>query len=427
MKVKRIFAALTAAVMFVSFFAFSAFAEGEPAQKKNNYPLIFVHGLNGWGQGEGINDVMPYWGASTGDLMAYLRSENYDAESISVGPISSAWDRACEVYAQLTGTRVDYGVAHSAKYGHLRYGRTYDKAIVPDWGQLDNEGKIKKIHLIGHSFGGTAIRMLTELLTNGSAEEIAATSPDDISPLFTGGKGNWVQSVSTICTPHNSSSLYYILERLKLTKIVLNLSAAYVGSVGRSSVNGRYVDFHLEQFGLTNIPGQKNADNYFKAVRRFVKSGDCAQFDIYPQGAAAINEAIGINDEVYYFGYAFSTTETSKRLKTEIPIKSTNPLLKITAAYIGMLPSFTDKNVGITYDKSFRPNDGFVNTVSQMYPFDDPHTEFNASSIEPGIWNVMPVSQGDHGTAIGLLVKEDKVDEFHAFYDRMVDLLDSLD
>ncbi|MDD7534311.1 MAG: hypothetical protein SPK18_10350 [Treponema sp.] len=38
-----------------------------------------------------------------------------------------AWDKACELYAQLTGLVTDYGVEHFARCGHLRYGRAdYD-------------------------------------------------------------------------------------------------------------------------------------------------------------------------------------------------------------------------------------------------------------------------------------------------------------
>jgi len=36
------------------------------------------------------------------------------AYAASVAPNGSAWDRACELYAQLSGTRVDYGKAHTA-------------------------------------------------------------------------------------------------------------------------------------------------------------------------------------------------------------------------------------------------------------------------------------------------------------------------
>ena len=60
----------------------------------NRYPMVFVHGLNGWGGGEGINDIVPYWGATTGNLITYLRDNNYECYSASVGLVSSAWDRA---------------------------------------------------------------------------------------------------------------------------------------------------------------------------------------------------------------------------------------------------------------------------------------------------------------------------------------------
>ena len=54
--------------------------------------------------------------------------------------MGSAWDRTCELYAQLTGTRVDYGKAHAEKYGHARYGRTYEKPLFPGWGEPDADG-----------------------------------------------------------------------------------------------------------------------------------------------------------------------------------------------------------------------------------------------------------------------------------------------
>ena len=42
------------------------------------------------------------------------------------------------------------------------------------------------------------------------------------------------------------------------------VSYAYAGIMGRSIFNGGLVDFHLEQFGLTEIPGVGSADPYFK-------------------------------------------------------------------------------------------------------------------------------------------------------------------
>ena len=96
------------------------------------YPTIYVHGLMGWGEHDQIYAVTPYWGL-TSDLMPYLTGKGYESYAASVGPLSSAWDRACELYAQLTGTTVDYGAAHAAEYGHARYGVTYDKPLFEGW------------------------------------------------------------------------------------------------------------------------------------------------------------------------------------------------------------------------------------------------------------------------------------------------------
>ena len=140
------------------------------------YPIVFVHGLFGWGSDEGIDKKMPYWGATTGDLTVYLNGFGYETYSASVGPISSSWDRACELYARLTGTTVDYGKAHSQQCCHRRFGRTYTSPLVEGWSPE------RKIHLIGHSFGGNTVRLLAHLLRNGDDTERAATDEADLSP-----------------------------------------------------------------------------------------------------------------------------------------------------------------------------------------------------------------------------------------------------
>ena len=77
-----------------------------------------MHGLSGWGSYDRVYRRMPYWGMRGGDLIAFLRGKGYDSSAASVSPAGSAWDRACELYAQLTGTRTDYGLAHSTEYRH---------------------------------------------------------------------------------------------------------------------------------------------------------------------------------------------------------------------------------------------------------------------------------------------------------------------
>ena len=99
---------------------------------KNRYPFIFVHGMLGWGERELFYKPAPYWGMVCGNLMKQLRSAGYEAYAPKVGPMNSAWDRACELYALLTGTRVDYGKAHSEQKHHERFGRTYEQRCFPD-------------------------------------------------------------------------------------------------------------------------------------------------------------------------------------------------------------------------------------------------------------------------------------------------------
>ncbi len=411
MKIKRTISFILTAVILIGICSTSSLAAQDSWKPKNEEPFIFVHGLNGWGGAEGINGVVPYWGATTGDLMSYLQSEGYECYSASVGPLSSAWDRACELYAQLIGSTVDYGVAHSEKNNHNRYGRTYYHALVPDWGELDDAGKIKQIHLIGHSFGGTTVRLLIQLLTYGSPEEKAATDADDISGLFIGGKGDWVKSATTICTPHNSASVYYPLKALGLYEIVQNISFLYAGIMGRTFFNGRLVDFHLEQFGLTDVLNGQQADGLIESMIRVQQNlNDTCIYDLTPEGSVAINDELEINDDIYYFSYAFSTT--NEFLGVQIPDIKTNPVITLTALAMGVL-KMEDPVTGVVYDGDWLANDALVNTESSKYPLDEPHKDFDADNIEKGIWNVMPVQRGDHGSAIGLFADKETTQSFY--------------
>ncbi|MCR5523926.1 MAG: hypothetical protein K6F64_09915 [Clostridia bacterium] len=386
----------------------------------NDFPFVFVHGFNGWGSEEGLNKILPYWGATCGNLNDYLLSNGYESYSASVGPFSSAWDRACELYAQLTGTTVDYGAHHSAEFNHSRYGRTYEKPLFEGWGRKDENDNIKKVHLIGHSFGGTTIRLFAYLMTYGCPEEVNA-SPGDASPLFTGGKENWIQSVTTICTPHNSSDSYYFAKDFRLYEPLINLSTVYAAVLGRSPLNGTVVDFHLEQFGLTNTPGEHDSDDFITSVKRFSNGNDdSCQRDLCPDRMKELNDKIKISKNIYYFSYAFDTTNKDPVLGLRWPILTTNPVILPISIWIGHHKTFIDGLTGQVYDDEWKANDALCNTISETYPFDEPHKDFDENTINPGVWNVMPVQKGDHGTAIGLLANKKN---FQKFYDSIAVML----
>jgi hypothetical protein len=84
----------------------------EPSMKSSN--IVFVPGLFGWGPGE--LGAFPYWG----DALQEFEKKGFKTHWAKCGPISSFHDRACEVFAHIKGTKVDYGAEHSAAEGHAQ-------------------------------------------------------------------------------------------------------------------------------------------------------------------------------------------------------------------------------------------------------------------------------------------------------------------
>ncbi|MEE1300490.1 MAG: lipase, partial [Acutalibacteraceae bacterium] len=166
-------------------------------EKKNDFPIVLVHGAVGWGEDDLWNKFMRYYGFVRMDIPKMYRMMGIECCSPGLGPYNCIWDRACDLWAQLTGGTTDYGIVHSARYHHDRYGRTYDKPLIKDWGKLDDEGKRKKICLIAHSFGAPTIRAFMSILAEGSAEEREATPENELSEFFKGGKADWVHAMTT--------------------------------------------------------------------------------------------------------------------------------------------------------------------------------------------------------------------------------------
>lgn len=273
-------ALLTIIQLLLALFGFPA--KGTP-QPQTDTPCVFVHGLGGWGNYDTVNEVAPYWGMTTGSLLAYLESEGYDCYAASVGPISSAWDRACELYAQLTGTTVDYGAAHSAAHNHDRYGKTYAQPLFSGWGPE------KRIHLFGHSFGGATVRLFTQIACEGIQEEIDA-SPTDVSPFFRGGMDSWIYSVTTLAAPHNGTTMDGAMREDDATGAIYLPLTTLAGAIGNLPVvNGMY-DFQLSQFGLTTLPGSY-AFNVARLseMLNFTSSRDHAGYDLSLRGAYDLN------------------------------------------------------------------------------------------------------------------------------------------
>ena len=253
-KTRRFLCLLLTLVLALSLCAIPAAAADD--QTRSDDPVVFVHGLFGWGQRDKIFRIMPYWGMTTGSLPDYLGTQGYETYAASVGPLSSAWDRACELYAQLVGARTDYGVKHAQDFGHERYGIDYETPLFDGWGTE------RAVNLVGHSFGGATARLFLEILTNGCPEEVAAAKAAGVepSPFFLGGKGGWVHSLTAIAAPHNGTT--FIEANSDFTKLAADLTTAAAKALGLSSLKGVY-DFQLDQFGIR----KDDNDSIFKTKR----------------------------------------------------------------------------------------------------------------------------------------------------------------
>ena len=404
-KSKKFLCLLLALVMAGSLLLLPA-AAANTQSGATRYPTVYVHGLMGWGEHDQIYSAVPYWGLST-DLMPYMTSKGYESYAASVGPLSSAWDRACELYAQLTGTTVDYGAAHAAEYGHARYGATYDKPLFAGWSAS------KKINLVGHSFGGATIRLFLDILADGSAEEQAAAKAagTEVSPFFEGGKADWVYSLTTLAAPHNGTTFLECCDNM--AQFAAEASTAMAKLLGISDFKGVY-DFQLEQFGFYRKDGETVLEALDRVLHSdFLSHNDNVFRDLTIDRALELNDDIEIQPNVYYFSYAGDKTRQSSVTGERTSAVDMTPLF---VPFANRMCSYYDQTTagGFRIDKTWAPNDGLVNTVSALYPTDSAgrcltksgqtgyiqQDGYSNVSYQPGMWNVMPVRHYDHGNFI---------------------------
>lgn len=403
-KLKKTVSLLLTLVMLMSCCSFFSFA-ADDTEKANNYPFVLVHGLGGWGQYDAMTETYPYWGAGagmsegTGDFIKLLRDNGYEAYAVSVGPVNSAWDRACEIYAQLTGTVVDYGEAHSKAHNHERFGRSFEgKALMGRVWSPD-----EPVNLIGHSFGGPASRLFASLMTYGDEAEIAATG-SETSPLFTGGHSKTVHSVITLSGCHNGSQISNLIVDPVVPLFMIALMVSFNYAFGDPS-GGMYSDMALSHFGLTPDEGEGKVKFSLKRIFNYVKAKDNAGVDLTLGGSQELNEKIRMSPDTYYYSVSGTVTEENKwgrQEKTHDTTSIFNPTTWLISNSQGLIID------GIKMDKEWANNDGMVPLKSALYPIDEKDNAFSyedalaKNSIKPGSWYYTKTMYGmDHGDYCG--------------------------
>lgn len=381
----RILSFVYAVIMFIVPTANIPEYNADTESFNTNYTYVYVHGLGGWGEYDIVNYIVPYWGTMGGDLMKYLNSRGFDCVASSVSPIESCWDRACELYAQLTGTRTDYGKYHSEQNNHKRYGEDFTgRALIEKFSAED------KINLLGHSFGGATVLQFLDLMADGCAEEREVTPENELSPLFTGGKADCIYSVTTLAAPMNGSSAYYIKDEIieDENATFQELMVAYV--VG----------------ALTNpIPDGRN-------------EYDCAGYDMEVDRAMSLCDKWETQENVYYFSFACDVTRPDENGNSTFDPNDLEFLFQGSAGRMSKWSGTTPS--GYVIGREWQANDGLVNTISAIAPHNAPKTDFSADSINPGIWNVMPIYHGDHMSLQGGLLNTNNIRLIYAEHMSMV-------
>lgn len=382
----------------------------------NNCPIVLVHGIFGYGPKEmlGFN----YWGQG---MKVESPLQRFEA---SLGPISSSHDRACELFAQITGRPVDYGEVHSKNAKHEQHDprkkppEDYPNGFYPQWSEKN------PIHLVGCSLGGPTIRMLQYLLE----EKFWGVDTN----------ANWVKSISGISPVFNGSTLPYFLGCDQKTGLVGGPVGTFLGKflellagITDSRLENIY-DFDLGQWNLTKE--DKNPVDFIAKIAEseLFRGEDNAAYDLTIQALLKQNRLIRTFPDTYYFSYV---TEQSHRLpwtNFHWPDTGMNKLLYTSSMYMGLNPFFNTFYPGFDA-KQWRENDGAVPSYSQMYPrISGNHPvagEFTDSTtvFEPGKWHWQYLHDRDHLDVVMLPENDSVVAWQREFYMSLFKRLASLD
>lgn len=399
-RAKKVLALILALAMVLSI---SAIGVSAKTVQDEETPTILVHGFNGYGPDAKAGKLIGnYWGGfAAGNMAETLRNKNCRVYEANVSPLASNWDRACELYACIKGGRVDYGAAHSAKYGHARFGRTY-AGIYPEW---SND---HPVNVWGHSLGAPTERLMVSLLYWGDAAEQAA-APNDCSELFKGTGKTMINACMTVSGVNNGTSLadigYDLFKKpfgeASADKIFSYIFYAFGFALTQSQAQTidltKLWDPELEEWGFTPVPGESllSAYNRVKASGAF-QTKDMAFYDMTSENCAQLNKEHPDNPNVYYFARPTQCTHDLNGGPKQVQ-DDTALLLGPLADLLGTIKC---DRTGGGWKDSYYKNDGMVNTELTKAPFNQSASRI-VSTPTRGAWVNLPVWHCEHAAAVG--------------------------
>ena len=399
------FIAVIAKITLLLIFSLSSLLKSQ-----NQYPVVFVHGFMGWGPDE--MGSYNYWGGKY-EMIKEFEKNGHKIFISNVGPISSNWDRAVELYYQIKGGQVDYGKGHSDTYGLIRKPKNKKyKGLYPEWSP-DNP-----VHIIGHSMGGQTARMLDYLLINSISD---TTGKKESSRLLGNEQVGLIKSITTISTPHNGTTLStFISAGIPFLQDMVAVAAV----VGNS-----FYSFDLEQWGFAINQGE-SWTSYFKRMQKHPAWGtkNIVSWDVSIQGAKDFNSITSANQDIYYFSFVNSNTDLNSKTGRHTPSNTMSFIIRSNARIIGMKKAYYED--GVATDSTWFENDGIVNKTSMYGPTtgtngSDPISKYVTSELLiPGQWyTINDTIKMDHRRMIGHGTSKKDYKMIIEMYSQHLDLL----
>jgi triacylglycerol lipase len=388
----------------------------------NRHPVIFVHGLLGWGRGKMAG--LPYFEmASAGIWLARLRALDPRGPRVlfpGVGPISSNHDRACELFYQIKGGDVHYGDVHASSYGHLETIPGWAKGARPLLPQWDSA---HPAHFVGQAQGASTVRLLQHLLAQGDFFRNAATG----QPYPT--SADWIRSITTISAIHNGTPTTYILGcspddgRIGVYSTAEYLIRTLTDTGARRGSPGDIFPRWLFDLELSQWSG----------LDRFLRGQDNAAYDLSIHGAQDL-DFIEDHDCTYYFSFLTNKTRRMTGSQNYVPTEGMNPAFRYISTELGRFAGSLRLKYPIDDFRPWWQNDGLAPTYTQDVPRWGrervPERPAANGPFRRGVWNIMETVDMDHMEIVALphlsFTLTDQRRQIR-FYKRLYQLITALD
>ncbi|EWZ28364.1 hypothetical protein FOZG_17931 [Fusarium oxysporum Fo47] len=269
--------------------------ETERTAADKSIPIVFVPGFSGWGAP--LFGALNYFGGVI-DIPNLLADMGYTVIVAPVAPISTNWERACELYRQLTfgnttGRRRAIQFSNSPDFRNWKWDRD------------------RKVHFVCHSQGGNTVRYLISLMANGAGT---------LHPTYfaEAGRDDWIISVTTLGTPHRGTTIINALESFlsRSRQQAVGLVARLFATASFYPPEKRAYDLQLDHWGIRRNSGETfqgmlaRMESVNGSVSKWLNSSNNGLYDNSIEGVHNLSlKAINTSENIYYFSLSFHATD----------------------------------------------------------------------------------------------------------------------